>query len=221
VEVLRVDPAVIVALIALAGTIGNVAFTTVYNARSEAKREMQRSDAQWARYRTSLGLASDELSVRLDNIVIAGLPGRDAYQDEFIESTLFRFAQYFGWSEIVRRYARSPDVRHEGETQGIKELQEDVARAFATDWSDSRGFVVWREAQRAIGELMITRDDDVLDVMGVAGFSAALTKLDPWLGRMRDTLVAGAQREWDAGDLEQLRAISHALKPLTARLPGR
>jgi hypothetical protein len=44
-------------------------------------------------------------------------------QAEAIESTLFRFAQYFGWLEVVRRYARNPDPRHVEDTQRIGRAQ--------------------------------------------------------------------------------------------------
>ena len=75
--------------------------------------------------------------------------GRRDYATEATETTLFRFAQYFGWTEVVRRYARNPDVHHVGETERVQQLQERVARIFSTDRYGGGGFMLWREAQRA------------------------------------------------------------------------
>jgi hypothetical protein len=206
------DPAIVVALIALAGTVGNVAF----NARSEAQRERKRSDAQWARYKTSLVFSAFELRVRLENILRGGFLdayGHSEYEAEATETTLFRFAQYFGWTEVVRRYARDPDVRHAGETQRLQALQDRVARSFSGDQHGPGGFMLWREAQRAIGELMIVREDDVIDVAGVAGFSSARDELRPWMARMEETIKT-APSQWSPRESDRLRDISNALTDL-------
>jgi hypothetical protein len=69
-----VDVAIVVAVIALAGAIGNVALTYVLNARSERRREQQRLDAEWDRYRTSLAFSAHELADRIENILDKARP---------------------------------------------------------------------------------------------------------------------------------------------------
>jgi hypothetical protein len=216
VKVSHVDPAVVVALIALVGTVGNIGLTTVLNARSESRREAKRSDAQWARYKRSLAFSADELRDRLDNILNRAFLDVYAHTDyaaEAAETTLFRFAQYFGWTEVVRRYARDADIRHVRETEQIQELQERVARSLSTDRYGGVG--IWREAQRAIGELMITREQDVIDVVGVAGFSAARDKLQPWMARI-EPISESPPSHWTQGERQRLEHVTEALAALTS-----
>jgi hypothetical protein len=49
--------------------------------------------------------------------------------------------------------------------------RQEVAQILSTDKYGAGGFMMWREAQRAVGELMVTHDDDVVDTIGVAGSS--------------------------------------------------
>jgi hypothetical protein len=212
-----VDAAIIVALIALVGTIGNATLTYGLQRR----RELQKSDAIWARYRASLASAAEDLSGRIENILrgyfldaYVGGP----YEDQAIQSTLFRFAQYFGWSEVVRRYMRSPDPRHAREDRNLEELRRLVADTFSTD-RFGPGFMMWREAQRAVGELMITRDGDVIDTIGVAEFVVAIKRVRPW---MSDTeqLIRTSPDRWDSGERERLQQLQKVLRELANEVPS-
>jgi hypothetical protein len=222
-----VDAAIIVALIALVGTVGNVTLTYVLQRR----RELEKSDAIWARYRTSLASAAEDLSNRIENILkgefldaFVGGP----YEDEAIISTLYRFAQYFGWSEVLRRYMRSPDPRHAREDQKLEDLRRRVVHTFSSDRYGvygSGGFMMWREAQRAVGELMITRDGDVTDTIGVADFVVAIERVRPWMSRM-EQLITTRPSTWDPGEREHLVELQAVLGQVpnavrsTSNLPG-
>jgi hypothetical protein len=207
-----VDAAIIVALIALVGTIGNASLTYGLQRR----RELQKSDAIWARYRASLASAAEDLSGRIENILRGDF--LDAYvggpnEDQAVQSTLFRFAQYFGWSEVVRRYMRSPDPRHAREDQRLEELRRLVAHTFSSDRYGSYGsggFTMWREAQRAVGELMITRDGDVIDTIGVAKFVVAIKRVHPWMSDM-EQLIRTSPSNWGPGDRERLQQLQAVL----------
>jgi hypothetical protein len=212
-----VDAAVIVALIALIGTVGNVALTAVLNARSETRREAAKSDARWARYRNSLAFAAEELSNRIGNIL--GGEFLDAYvggphEDEAIHSTLFRFAQYFGWNEVLRRYMRLPDTRHATEAENLDALRREVAEIFSTDTYGAGGFMMWREAQRAVGEVMVTHDDDIVDTIGVAGFVTRIERFRPWLARMEQLFRGTASSYWPAGERRRLEDVQAVLNLL-------
>jgi hypothetical protein len=213
-----VDAAIIVALIALVGTIGNATLTYVLQRR----RELEKSDAIWARHRASLASAAEELSYRIKNIRRGGF--LDFYvggphEDEAIHSTLFRFAQYFGWSEVVRRYMRSPDPRHAREDQKLEEVRQLVAETFSTDRYGSGGFMIWREAQRAVGELMITRDGDVIDTIGVAEFVVAIKRVRPWMSRMEELFRTPASK-WDPGEWERLEELQAVLGQFAHEAPS-
>ena len=94
------DAAIVVAVIALLGALANVGVTYWLNARSERRRAAEKSELMWSQYRASLGVAADDLTARTYNISRQGFLdayGADVQKDEAILSTLFRFAQYFGW----------------------------------------------------------------------------------------------------------------------------
>jgi hypothetical protein len=180
----------------------------------QRRREREKADAIWARYRGSLASAAEELSNRIENILrgyfldayVGGTP-----QDQAVQTTLFRFAQYFGWSEVVRRYMRSPDPRHAREDRKLEALRRDVADIFTSDGYGSGGFMIWREAQRAVGELMITRDGDVIDTIGVAEFVLALKDVRPWMSDMEE-LIRTRPSAWAPGEQERLKAVQTALR---------
>jgi hypothetical protein len=215
------DAAIIVALLALAGTIANVGLTYSLKARSERRRAQDRSDARWRRYQASLAFAAEDLSSRVGNILggkFLDVYGRGAYEQEAIQTTLFRFAQYFGWSEIVRRYTRDPDPRHAQRALRIQELQERVAQMFSSDDHSHGGFMIWREAQRAVGELMITRDEDIIDTMGAAEFVTAIYRFRPWMSRMEKTIRTEPPSKWDQGERKRLEDVGAALDVLDDEL---
>jgi hypothetical protein len=63
---------VIVALIALLGTVGNVGLTYALTVRAERRRAQEKADAVSTRQRRSLAFAASELSDRIANILQRG-----------------------------------------------------------------------------------------------------------------------------------------------------
>ena len=214
------DAAVVVAVIALVGALANVGVTYWLNVRSEKRRAAEKSELMWSQYRASLGVAAFELSARIENILqhrfldAYGHGGAEVQKDEAILGTLFRFAQYFGWGEIIRRSARAPDPRHAAEARALGAAVDEVARRFSTDMYGAGAFMVWREAQRAIGEVMIRRDGEVIDTLGVVGFVAEWESLRPWLHRMRRLLDTTPPADWDEGERSRLDAVESGLKDI-------
>jgi hypothetical protein len=206
------DVAVIVALIALAGTAGNAVMAYYFNSRSESRRARREAEATLAHHRSLLHFAALELRDRLDNILDGALleayaPGArrkenvaleiTPLRDEAVKTTLFRVCQYLGSVEIVRRHsvtsgARSADEDYRHRAKELSELTVTVGRTFATDrYGDGPGLMLWREAQRAIGELMITHEDGVTETIGYAAFLRRFKEFAPWLDRMQQVLDRG------------------------------
>lgn len=75
--------------------------------------------------------------------------------------------------------------------------------------------MVWREAQRAIGEVMITRDGEVTDTLGVVGFVAQWASLRPWMHRMRRLLETSPPGEWE-GERARLAELHTRLRKVVA-----
>jgi hypothetical protein len=206
------DPAVIVALIALAGTAGNAVMAYYFNSRSESRRAQREAEAILTQHRSLLLFAALELRDRLTNILDGAL--LDAYapgargeekvaleitplRDEAVKTTLFRVSQYLGSAEIVRRHsvtseARSADEDYRRRANELSELTATIGLTFATDrYGDGPGLMLWREAQRAIGELMITREDGVTATIGYAAFLGQFKEFAPWLDRMQQVFDRG------------------------------
>jgi hypothetical protein len=209
------DAAVVVALIALIGTVGNAGLSYMLNVRSENRRERQKADAVWSRYRKSLTVAATDLADRIYNVLHHHLfeaYAESGQKNEVVLSTLFRFAQYFGWSEVLRQSLLSPDPRHADEARRLEEAQARVGRAFASDRYGAGAFMLWREAQRAIGEQMITRKSDTLDTIGVAGFLTDFEKFKPWLRRMQQQLETEEPVARGSGEHQRLADVHDALR---------
>lgn len=132
------------------------------------------------RYRAPLLAAADDLGRCLHNIrnesFLAYLD-LDDRRIPALQTTLFRLAQYLGWTEIVYGYSdRLRFERHEA-TKTVAMKIGEVGRILATDTLDradeedfrTSSLMLWRDEQRAIGELM-RQDGDEPRCMGFASF---------------------------------------------------
>src|SRR5438128_12283393 len=100
------DAAIVIALIALVGsvlsTVATVFGAPAFQARREARKVLDT-------YREPLLAAAYELQARLHNILCNSfaedyiLGNKAKKQDAALQSTLYVFAQFFGWREIIRR----------------------------------------------------------------------------------------------------------------------
>jgi hypothetical protein len=147
-----------VSLVLSLGKIGWDAHTKRQERRLAAREKLDR-------YRAPLLAAVDDLGRCVHNIrnenFLAYLRTDDR-RDTALRTTLFRLAQYFGWSEIVYGYAdRLRFERHEA-TKEVARIIGEVTRILATDELDRTNeedfrtsrLMLWRDEQRAIGELM-------------------------------------------------------------------
>ena len=152
------DAAIIIALIALAGSVLSTVATVfggpAFQARREARNILET-------HREPLLAAAYELQARLHNIlcnnfvedyVVGNKAGK---QDAARESTLYVFAQFFGWREIVRREVQFLRFTRDEETREVARLLQDIGETFLTDDFGPQ-FMIWRVEQRGLGERMIT-----------------------------------------------------------------
>jgi hypothetical protein len=134
---------------------------------SRQRREEHRLAAREKldRYREPLLAAADGLGSRVNNIRRDGFLG---YLDvperrrTALLGTLFRFAQLFGWTEIL--YGTYDRLRFEQDasTKLVADGLRDIGRLLADDRLDrtdpadatTTRLMIWREEHRAIGELM-------------------------------------------------------------------
>ena len=184
--------------------------------RAEREKRELEAEAILSRYREPLVAAAYDLQSRIYNILhgeFLSTYGGTERGDEAIKSTLFRFAQYFGWTEILRQDIHSWKFTDDADTRAVGELLDEVKRRFQTDEYDL-AFMIWSDEQRAIGELMIKRDDGSKTCLGYARFVEIYDEsLKRWLGRLEQNLRDGAT----AND-ERLSFVQGELRELVIRL---
>src|SRR5262245_49072609 len=94
------------AWIGLAGSVIAVVVSTWVALRQARLERAAKAEEVLKRYREPLAAAAFDLQSRLYNILTMDFFetfGGKERGDEALTTTLFRLAQYFGWSEILRR----------------------------------------------------------------------------------------------------------------------
>jgi hypothetical protein len=180
-------------------------------------RGLQAADVL-ATYREPLAAAAYDLQSRIYNILRMDFFGKwgnaNEHSEDAITSTLFRLAQYFGWTEILRRKIQFLSFPEDEETRKVARLQSDIAHCFLTD-SYGLTLMIWSDEQRAIGEQMIVQEQGDTLCMGYATFRE----------RCADTFLAHRERLQneigEPGVNERLRDAHHLLCDLVETLDRR
>jgi hypothetical protein len=178
----------------------------------------ERAEEVLRRYRQPLAAAAFDLQARLYNILrldfVERFGGGHPLAEQASRTTLFRIAQYFGWSEILRRDIQFLSFPEEGDTRTVAAIQAQIAERFL-DSGPGAGMMIWRDEQRAIGERMIVEEHGKVLCMGYAAFSdCCRERFGPSLERM------WAEVEEPAAQA-RMRAVQHALCDLVRLLDPR
>ena len=131
-------------------------------------------------------------------------------------STLYRLGDYFGWIEILRRGLQFLDLGEEERTRGLVERLDTVSRTFSnTEWFPASVFRLFRDEQRALGEVMLEPAEGEVRRYQCIGYATFVDRLDResgfarWferLGREIDKLSDPAP-----GQIDRLIELQHAL----------
>jgi hypothetical protein len=177
-----------------------------------------RAEEVLTRYREPLAAAAFDLQSRLYNILelgfFANFGGTHPRSEDALRTTLFRLAQYFGWTEILRRDIQFLSFPEADDTRRVAHLQSEIAKRFLTD-RYGPALMTWSDEQRAIGERMIVEEHGKVLCMGYARFREACDgTFATWCERMRDEVAQESARE-------RLRAVQNLLCELVETLDGR
>lgn len=134
-------------------------------------------------------------------------------RDVAMQTTLYTFAQYFGWREILREEIQFLDLRREEETREINALMGKITQKFATDSLGDR-FLLWKAEQRAIGEAMIGDWYGRPVCIGYLEFLNRRDVLAPLLSGLRDDIEHTSQEVQS----QRLTEVQHLLIGLIRRL---
>jgi hypothetical protein len=203
---------------------------TLYRGEKTAAmtRAYQREEArslQVRRYQVPLARAAYELQNRLYTIrttdyLPTQLHSKDEGTREYVRwNTLYLFAQYLAWAEILRREVQYLDLADEWATRNFIEQLDAVQNAFGEAGTDpGRPFRIEYGDQRAMGELAVDPHAGTpREAIGPAAFRAHSGKGTPladWLDRLNSDLDrVGAAK----GDVAWLVGPQAALGDLVSR----
>jgi hypothetical protein len=141
-----------------------------------------------------LVFAADQLSNRIENIRDNRFLEKygQTRRDYVVTSTTYAIAELLGWMEVLRLNQQHLDLGEEQATRRMNECLAGVGRTLSTDSilgpsGQPAGFMIWRQEQRAIGELMIDPSTEPAQCIGYARFTERLEdpRFAAWLERVR------------------------------------
>jgi hypothetical protein len=144
-------------------------------------------------------------------------------------NTLFLFAQYLAWMEIIRRGVHFLDLGDKRENREVVNLFSKISGIVNSDGFPDTLFCIFRGDQRAIGEIMIEASaDGDFSCIGYAEFcgrSDADPSFAQWFTRLSediDKLARGDQRHPRLIVLQNnLIHLINLLDPESIRFPDR
>ena len=172
--------ALIVAVVALVGTIAQAVLPTLLGDRKLAQDRLEH-------YRGPLLTAAYELQARLHNILANQFvedwieDGKHAgMQDAAMETTLYVFAQFIAWREIIRRDLQYLRFHRSAETRQVHEMLQGITETLL-DSKLGPQFMIWRVEQQGFGERMTEDRGGDLACIGYATFLERQESLGRWL----------------------------------------
>jgi hypothetical protein len=209
------NTAVLIALIALAGSVFSTIVTIFGAPALQARRDAKKT---LDNYRDPLVAASYELQSRLYNILqlkfveIYISDEATGKRNSAIESTLYVFAQFFGWREIIRRDVQYLRLSRDRRIREIGQLLRNISEAFLSDKYGPQ-FMIWRIEQRGIGERMIESVDGKISCLGYASFIERRPTMEEWLTHLEHDL-----EHLQEGGRKRLTELQHMLVQLVRKL---
>ncbi len=212
---------VLAALISAVGAVVSV----WYGHRATRGERMDAAEDLATRFREPLLQAAFNLQTRIYNIIELDFFGRflgesNTKEDrEYAElNTMYLFAQYFCWLEVLRRHAQFLDPRNDQTNRAVVGVLEAVRDAFADSISIAEPtFRLFRGEQRALGEVMLVRVADPQpgaprwECRGYAAFVEALEReqVTRWFRRLEEDIAVTARDR--QGHDARLRVIQRRL----------
>lgn len=195
--------------------------------KARATKEQQVEELM-SRYREPLLRAAFDLQSRIYNIVKQdflvryGAKGREHERWYAHDNTVFLFAEYFSWVEILRRDVQFLDLGDVERNRLLVDRLDAIAHTFADDREiEDPTFRIFRGDQRALGELLISSGEDGQSrrCVGYAQFRAKLRddrSFAEWFRPLADDVAALSGEE--VPNPERLIRLHRALVDLISFL---
>jgi len=215
-------PVLISAIVALVvAAVANWVQVYVKKLEAETAREKAEADRRAETERTAqrfsqpLGRAAYDLQSRIFNIIKSDFlsaylkNGDERTHSYAVKNTLFVIAQYFAWTELVRREIQFIDLGVDEKTRQLSALQDSIYSIWQTDKYGPL-LRIFAGEQRAIGERIIREGPRGPECMGYASFLDFFDSCqDPLLHAVEaDVAALGANLPHA---LPRIIALQHAL----------
>ena len=217
----RLIATVVPALISMIGAV----ISLVFSRRAARTERLYAAEELATRFREPLLQAAFNLETRIYNIVELDFFGRflgadstDLEKEYAILNTMYVFAQYFCWVEILRRESQFIDPRNDQRNRAVVAGLEAVRDTF----TDSIGiqekcFRLFRGEQRALGEMMLVPLEALRagaprwECLGYAPFVQSLEdeQMGRWFRSLREDIGEVAKNPGNRDG--RLRLIQHRL----------
>jgi hypothetical protein len=191
------------------------------DARAAEDRRLEREKSM-SRYKEPFARAAYDLQSRLYNIlaqrflVMYYTNGNDRERAYALNNTVFLVAQYFGWTEIIRREIQFLDLGTNAATREFSQLQDRIFSIWASNKFDPV-FRVFAGEQRAIGERMICENARGAECIGYGAFLKVMeAAADPLLNALREDVRETAQHPGIGP--ERMLQLQHAMIDLLSFL---
>ena len=152
--------------------------------RVEAQLALQRAEADRRaetertarKFSEPLGRAAYDLQSRIYNIIKSDFlnayleNGDQRTKSYAIKNTLFVIAQYFAWTELVRREIQFIDLGADERTRKLSELQDSIYTIWQNNAYGDPLFRIFAGEQRAIGERLVRDGAHGPECLGYASF---------------------------------------------------
>jgi hypothetical protein len=192
-------------------------------AQQKAESDRRAETEKTARHFSEpLGRAAYDLQSRIFNMVKSEFldlylqQGDDRTRSYATRNTLFVIAQFFAWTELVRREIQFIDLGVNQQTRKLTELQDEIYSIWQTNKYGPL-LRIFAGEQRAIGERIIREGPRGPECMGYASFLDSLkANPDPLLSALETEIASLAVSLEKA--LPRLVALQHALVDLLAFL---
>ena len=218
------DPALLATLVTASVSLVLAVGKIIWDWRDKKHEQRMAAREKLDRYRAPLLAAVDELGNRINSIRNDGFLAYldiDNRRETALLSTHFRVAQYLGWIEIIYGYSHRLQFEADDLTRKVTRTLGEIARILASDKFDrvdandftSTSFLLWREEQRAIGELM-RKSGHEPGCIGFASFSAAYeSRFSRWFATFESDL-----RRPSAPQSDRLRELQRVVARLACEL---
>ena len=95
--------------------------------------------------------------------------GDGSERDYIIKNTVFVIAQYYAWTEIIRREIQFIELDNPEATKEFSQIQDSIYSIWHSEMFDDP-LMIWAGEQRGIGEIMTETRNDKLSCVGYSKF---------------------------------------------------